>query len=1069
MLSPVVIFQSLKRGHYFVFLAAIATLVLKIQIILAPSLYSLAVIRIAEPVQVQLLDSFNRTAPPQQYTDGSAYYMAKALDNFDMRFPFGVTENLSYQTFKFGNGTARGTISNPLMVVVDGYFSKMECLKMEDYTASEPTVTNINYHTFDVDLTFPGCGTRVPVKSDRILWNKNRTERGDITGNWVVNTTSAKPCPNLPQQNNQSLYYAARFGPSAKNSSQPAFIDVAAVLCTSTDWVSKVQVVDDGINPIVTVLHDQAKTPVNSDLWTMLNWAMPESGGLWGNTATGQVAGPVAALAQFKGESLGTGLNVSNPELYTNEMLEHAVVAISQAFGPLLGHYRLRVDDKSQPATTGSRTDNIHRLVVNKWVCLSMAALFALVSIMVGFILLRYTARTAIWHRDPATILGNMIFFKEHPDVSNRVAYRTLSSKDDSTDWSSCEFTPLVLRSWARGLSAILTLAVIAGLLYTLKVSETSDGLATVSDEGYLHLLWTSCPAIVMLGVALYTSCCASAYKGLATLSCLSSRSCNAKDLDVSLLDMLGFRALYHSLGKRVWAVTLSQLLAIICAVLTTLISVIFTVDTIPESKTIQLQQETWFGSTEIGRGLEGLAVSRSNRQIVGSLVSRQGEAFLAYPKNTYDDLVFPVLGGVEDAAAPQNTTITVTVPTAKLHPVTCARVPATDYNINITNWTEETTYYKADITQLFSCPNGSRAQIFGSLDMGTATHRLGRSYVAEILPSPQNINAINGACKLGVNTSTYEYASWRFQTYAWGEYSKEKNDFTHFSIWNCNYTWVETATEVHLTANQGGYILDPERPPQPELSTIKSWSPTLDVPHVTDEFINRGIYDAFPRLTIADSLAGGIDDQFKVLIEPFGQLPLEAIGDSTQDDKVLQGLQHNYGLVAAQLVNIENRYRLNESSRNRPPPAGGLPALNAIISDNGRRRLVQNPQITYILVGVLGVVTLANIWALFSAATHRRSWLFDMDVKGLAPDGFHSMANMGTLLRGSNASDYLPENTELLSSKELHGQISDLRFRLGWFQRAPSQDRLFTIGVAETSDFQYLGSRSRSVKIVEI
>ncbi|GKT97554.1 hypothetical protein Ct61P_15404 [Colletotrichum tofieldiae] len=124
-------------------------------------------------------------------------------------------------------------------------------------------------------------------------------------------------------------------------------------------------------------------------------------------------------------------------------------------------------------------------------------------------------------------------------------------------------------------------------------------------------------------------------------------------------------------------------------------------------------------------------------------------------------------------------------------------------------------------------------------------------------------------------------------------------------------------------------------------MSTIKPWSTPLDVPHLTDEFINRGIYDAFPRLTIADSLAGSIDEQFKVLIEPFGQLPLEAIGDPIQDDKILQGLQHNYGLVAAQLVNIENRYSLNESSRNRPPPEDGLPALDAIISENGRSRLV--------------------------------------------------------------------------------------------------------------------------------
>ncbi|KAK2015528.1 hypothetical protein LZ32DRAFT_602176 [Colletotrichum eremochloae] len=1064
MLSPVVLFQSLKRGHYLVFLAAVAALVLKIQIVLAPSLYSLATIRIPEPVQVQLLDSFNTTAPPQQYTDGSAYYMAKALDNFDMRFPFGVTKDLSYQTFKFSNGTARGSTSAPLTVVVDGYFSKMECLKMESYTASEPTVTYFNYHTFDVDLTFPGCDARVPVISDRILWNKNRTERGETTGNWVVNVTHGKPCPNLPQQNNQSLYYAARFGPSAKNSSQPAFLDVAAILCTSTDWVSKVQVADDGINPIVTVLEDQAKMPVNSDLWTMLNWAMPEAGGRWGTSATGNVAGPVTTLAQFRGESLGTGLNDSDPELYTNEMLEHAVMTASQAFGPLLGHYRLRVDNESQPVTTGSTIHTIDRLVVNQWVCLSMAALFALLSIMVLFILLRYTARTAVWHRDPASILGNLIFFKEHPDIATRAAYSTLSTKDDSTDWSRSDFTPLVLRSWTRGLSAILTLAVIVGLLYALKVSETSGGLATVSDEGYLHLLWTSCPALVMLGVAVYASCCASVHKGLATLSCLSSRPCNARELEVSLLDMLGFRALYQSFRKRTWAVTLSQFLSIICAFLTTLVSVIFTVEHIPDSKAIQLRQETWFGSTDIDGGLDGLSVSRANRQLISSLVSRQGEAALAYPRNTYDDLVFPVIGGIEGVAAPENTTITVTVPAAKLHPVACFQVPAADYTINITNWTEETTYYKADVTQFLSCPNGSRKELFSIINMGVATHRLGRSYVAQILPSPQNLIEVNSACRLGLNDSAYEYASWRYQTYAWGEYSKEKNDFNHFSMWRCNYTWVEAATEVHLTANQGNYILDPERPPQPRLSTTKPWSPMFDVPHVNNEFSSRGIYSAFPSLTVADSLAGWMDDQFKVLIEPFGQLPLEAIGDPAQDDEILRGLQHNYGLVAAQLANIENRYNLTESSRDRPPPADGLPALDATVSDNGRRRLVQNPQVTYILVGILGAVALANIWALISAACRPlagRNWLFDMDVKGLAPDGFHSMAAMSALLRGSNAPDYLPESTELLSSDELHGQISYLRFRMGWFRREPYQERLFTIGVVGTSDFRYLGGRA--------
>ncbi|KAK2060488.1 hypothetical protein LY76DRAFT_591407 [Colletotrichum caudatum] len=73
-------------------------------------------------------------------------------------------------------------------------------------------------------------------------------------------------------------------------------------------------------------------------------------------------------------------------------------------------------------------------------------------------------------------------------------------------------------------------------------------------------------------------------------------------------------------------------------------------------------------------------------------------------------------------------------------------------------------------------------------------------------------------------------------------------------------------------------------------------------------------------------------------------------------------------------------------------------------------------------------------------------------------------MAAMGALLRGSNAPDYLPENTELLSPDELRGQISYLRFRLGWFRREAYQDRLFTIGVVGTSEFRYLGGKTPEV-----
>ncbi|KAF9871300.1 hypothetical protein CkaCkLH20_11221 [Colletotrichum karsti] len=1067
MLSPMILFQSFRNKHYLVSCIAIVSLILKLQIVLAPGLYSLANVRVAEPTGVQLLDSFNTTTRTTQVTDGSAFYMFKALDSFNMRYPFGVTEDLAYQTFKFANGTARGSTDAPLSVVVDGYFSEMQCLKLEDYEASDPVVSSRDYYAYNVSLKFPGCDQRITSETDRIMWTDRLNKNAGSVGNWVMKMTVGKPCSNLPQQNNQSLYFATRLGPSASNSSQPAFIDFAGVLCTSTSWVSKVQVIDDGVSPKVTALSDEAKIPVVADLWNMLSLSMPESGGRWTTSGTGRVYGPVSSLTQIKGEALGTAVDVTNPALYTNDILYTAVMTMAHNFAPLLGHYRLRQEDESSPSSSGFTISSTDRLIVIQWVCIAMAALFAVQSIIIAAVLVRHTSRTAVWYRDPATVLGNMMFFRDHPDISDRIAHDTSGLATTTTDWSDCSSTPMVLKTSARAISTVFTLGVIFGLVFALRVSETQDGLATVPDDGYLHFVWTSLPALVMLSIAMYAGCCDSSYRALATFSNLSTRSCSAKEVDVSLLDMLGLRALFYSLKQRVWAVTLSQILAIICAFLTTLVSVVFTVQSIPQTSDIQLQQTTWFGATEIGRGLDGLNVARSNRQMISSLVSRQGEAALTYPKNTYDDLVFPVLGGLEDIPLSPNTTIRATIPAAKLHPVTCSKVPPSNYKVNVTSWTEETTYFQAAVTQPFTCPNGTQAELLDMLYPSAGTFLLGTSFVADIFKSPENVNDINMPCGMGLNASDYEYAPWRVQTYAWGEFSKEKKGFESLSVWKCNYTFVEVATEVTLAAENGAYVLDPEIAPKPDLSTIKPWSPSLDLPHVDGQFLSRDVGDSYPSLTIIDVLAGTIASQFKVLIKPYGRFPLVDLGNSNQDEGILQDLHHNYGLVSAQLVNIENRYNMTASSQTSPPPAGGLPALGTTVIDSSRRRLVQNAVVTYVLVAILSIVAAANIWALCSALSRRyvgRTWPFDMHVRGLAPDGFHSMAAMSALLRGSNAPDHLPENTELLSSDELHGRLADLNFSLGWFQRAMSQTKVFTVGVRGDSEFQFLGAKARKV-----
>ncbi|KAK1701019.1 hypothetical protein BDP55DRAFT_625275 [Colletotrichum godetiae] len=910
MLSPSILYESLRRRHFLVFIIAVVSLLMKIQIVLAPSLCSLVSFQAEQPVEVRVLNSFNVSTPAMSNRETSAYYIAKALQNFEMKLPFGITEKGAYQTFSFRQGSGRGTETEPITVTVDGYFAEMQCLKLRNYSHTDLKETGParSYYAFNASLLFEGCDQPVSVTTDRMMWINSSPNDMTLQSSWNVNNLidEPKPCSNLPQQHNQSLYYATRIGPSAKNTSHPAVLNFAAILCSSTAWVTPVEIVDDGVSPNMTVIPGGSRTTVNADLWSMLGSSIPETSGLWGGSGTGVIFGPIITNFQFNGK--GTN-NDTDPLLFTNEVLYDAVMNTSTILAPLIGHYRLREESVSQ--ATGKAIVTIERLVINQWVSLLMTALFFLLAILTLVALLRYRNRMSVWYRDPATILGNMLFFRDNMGLSNNGMESQLRNFDK--EWSSCDFTPLLLRTWTRVPISIFILGIIGGLYYTLGISETQEGLAYIDADGYLHLLWTSVPALVMLCVALYVGCCDSAYRGLATLSCLSPRPCSARLLDMSFLDMMGLRALYWSIRKRVWAVSLSQLLIFLCGFLTTLASVMFTVDPIPSSTNIQLRQTTWFGFRQMT--LNDAGSFTATRNSLSSLLLRKGDGALTYPRNTYDDLLFPILDGLEGTEVSPNISFQLSVPAAKLAPI-CAKLPASTYNITFQNYTEEDKFFEVHMVESFDCPNGNRGQLTGIISMSAATNRLGHSYFSDILESPENTYSINGLCKLGLNMSALDYihSPFRFQTYVWGEFNKDKNDLDHLSIWRCNYTWVELSTKVSLSMESDSiYILDPERPPEPDLSATKLWDPPFDVPHFDYQFINFQAGDAFPSVGLNEPLAGSMQRQFTVLMEPYGQLPLSALGDPSQESNVLDGLKHNLGFIGAQLANLENRFSVTD------------------------------------------------------------------------------------------------------------------------------------------------------------
>lgn len=1059
MLSAKALVLSLQNKHYLVFLATTIGFFLKFQIIMAPGLYSLATLGNPAEIDIQISDSFSVDYMAGNTKDTTPYYNARALQHSGMLYPFGASHIAAYQTFN-RTGVGRGNATAPVTAVVDGFFSDIQCIKLESHS-----VMGSSYHnesdglrsTVDVNLKFQGCEAIIPV----VNWKVSQPPEVDNTSkDWTafgnVNETLAteRPCPNLPQQHPQFLYWLGRFERSATNSSRMYLETGAAVLCSPRSWLSKVQVIDDGVNPNVTILPDEPKTAVAANVWKMLLASIP--GYLGGTDFVSQsyqkhAWGPLRADQLFWDTRFGLELpdGGENSRLaFASDTLYTSIRNLTQSIGPFLGHHLVRLNDSSTAA--GDELVIADKLVINEWVCVTMITLFALVTCLTFFVLVRYRRHTTIWHRSPATLLGNMIFLRDHPAFEESVTES--APRDPMLAWGRSNFNPVVLRPWARACFVLFAGALIGGLIYTLHRSQTLNGLSYVNEEGYWHLLWTSVPALVALVAYSYIKSCDWAFRHLATFYCLAAGPCGTQELDTSLLDMLGVRALYQSVRRRVWMVTFTQLLAIMCGILMTLISILFTVEDVPEPTVVSLTQQTWFGA-QPDKAINTTDDYMINRLTIGSLLLRKDEDNFTYPRNTYNDLVFPILEGLDHLEDPQNKSVRLTVPAAQAR-ASCAVFPEGLYTFAWSNHTEgQKTVMGGTIVEPFTCDNSKRtkANFTTALSLSTEAENTGSEVFGKILPSPENYRSTIEVCNLEAepNFQDTEFFPSRTLTYAIGSWDSRWNQEGSVTIYKCNYTFAKVDTEVNLINIDGEFVIDPKNPPKPDPSTLRSWDPPIELPRDWRLSNVSGIVDPYPDLYVNQSGVSGWDREFRMFATSG---TYKIIGPN--DEQVVDMLAQKYNFLQAQLLNLEGRVGVYDASKFNPGP-GKQPPVEAAVTDD-RRRLKQSPAVTYIIVVILGLAAVVNLMALLLGS---RGNLFDMDARGLAPNLSNGIESRVELLRGSNAADYLPAGTELLSKEELHGQLSNVSFRMGWFRRADGA-RLYTVGVLGDDKFVFRGSR---------
>ncbi|KAF9878010.1 hypothetical protein CkaCkLH20_04586 [Colletotrichum karsti] len=353
LLTPQTIVQSLRKKHYLVFLTALASLLIQAQIVLAPGLFRLIPVSVETPTAIQKLDTFNRTyRVANDDGDSFTYHAARALNDFDVSYPFGLTKDVAYQTFMSSTGNLRGTINAPLNAVVDGFFTDIECLKLQNHSlvSMGPAEGGKSGYKMEVALQFDGC--QYSVELPYVTATKYAPFYFE---HWKVDSElrPAETCPSLPQEHLPFVHYAVRTIPSPLNSSLPVIANASAVLCSSRAWFSEVDITDDGVSPKITALSNRSSTPFDTDVWALLSNTIPPGIMSWGNSMYGGTyQGPVNAEQSFNNTFIST-------ERVTNDLLYDSVTGMFRRLAPLTGHYILR-----QGADVGADGQTLHVIQV---------------------------------------------------------------------------------------------------------------------------------------------------------------------------------------------------------------------------------------------------------------------------------------------------------------------------------------------------------------------------------------------------------------------------------------------------------------------------------------------------------------------------------------------------------------------------------------------------------------------------------------------------------------------------------------------------------------------------------
>jgi hypothetical protein len=416
ILLPTILVQSLRRRHFLVFLASIIPIILRVQIVLSPSIFESALIQMPSMTQVQVLDTFSDM--DEASTSTRPYYHAKGVQELGMNPPFGLFEHGVYQTFGPLPGHAPATIGASLKAQVDGLFMDMQCIEMKNFTSSaqsqEPLPRSRFLDNVTFDLYFEDCTDTITISAQGLSPALNRWSLKTIeilATFYKPRLESRRHCSSLPQQQPEFLYFFVYYPRENDYPGKyfPRLLEGGAVICSPTTWVSTVEVIDDGLTRNVTVVPGQSddRLDFETNLWESIVHSIPMESGGWDSPEpiVPDHGGPLIAALRFNTHAP----DLDDLSLYRSEVLRQAVTNLTRDLSPMVFHYGFRQAGDHRADRFVIREKN--RILMNQNVCVMMTVLSGLcIRIAVG-VLFQLRGLSKIWYREPATVLGLMASF----------------------------------------------------------------------------------------------------------------------------------------------------------------------------------------------------------------------------------------------------------------------------------------------------------------------------------------------------------------------------------------------------------------------------------------------------------------------------------------------------------------------------------------------------------------------------------------------------------------------------------------------------------------------------------